>query len=162
MQPYYPPPSPYGTWAPPRPEPIPRPSSSARLEHHSPDVHSSPQTSYSVHPTKAWARSDTPTQIGRSPSALSHHSHQQAFESQVPPRIYKTLLQWKEEARAMTADYQRNGYPSAVAWVLIISYPIPITLTCYVGLRGRPRHPSECYHRRYRPQGNMVHRPSVL
>ncbi|KAH9973983.1 hypothetical protein BGW80DRAFT_1304607 [Lactifluus volemus] len=125
MQPYYPPPSPYGTWAPPRPEPIPRPSSSARLEHHSPDVHSSPQTSYSVHPTKAWARNDTPTQIGRSPSALSHHSHQQAFESQVPPRIYKTLLQWKEEARAMTADYQRNGYPSAVAWVYVEGHAIP-------------------------------------
>ncbi|KAH9977018.1 hypothetical protein BGW80DRAFT_1286789 [Lactifluus volemus] len=111
--------------APPRPEHIPMLLPSARLGPYLPDVRSSPQSSYSVHPTKAWACSDTPTQIGRSPSALSHQSHQQAFEGQVPPRIYKTLLQWKEEARAMTAYYQRNGCPSAVAWVYVEGHAIP-------------------------------------
>jgi hypothetical protein len=32
-------------------------------------------------------------------------------------RVYKTYLQWKAESKAMTADYQCNGFPSPVAWV---------------------------------------------
>jgi hypothetical protein len=34
-------------------------------------------------------------------------------------------LQWKAEAQATTADYQRNGFPSPVAWVYIEGHAIP-------------------------------------
>ena len=33
-------------------------------------------------------------------------------------KVYKTYLQWKAEAKAATADYQCNGFPSPVAWVI--------------------------------------------
>ena len=33
----------------------------------------------------------------------------------------KTFLQWKADAKATTADYQRYGYPSPVAWVITSS-----------------------------------------
>jgi hypothetical protein len=45
----------------------------------------------------------------------------QAPESPAPiQKTYRTFLQWKAEAQAMTADYQRNGYFSPLAWVLSI------------------------------------------
>jgi hypothetical protein len=34
-------------------------------------------------------------------------------------------LQWKAEAKATTADYQNNGYPSPVAWVYVEGHEIP-------------------------------------
>ena len=33
-------------------------------------------------------------------------------------KVFKTYLQWKAEAKATTADYQCNGFPSPVAWVI--------------------------------------------
>ncbi|KAI9459226.1 hypothetical protein BJY52DRAFT_1186572 [Lactarius psammicola] len=37
----------------------------------------------------------------------------------------KTFLQWKADAKATTADYQRNGFPSPVAWVYVEGHEIP-------------------------------------
>ena len=45
----------------------------------------------------------------------------QAPESIAPnQKTFRTFLQWKAEAQAVTADYQRNGYLSPLAWVLPI------------------------------------------
>jgi hypothetical protein len=39
-------------------------------------------------------------------------------------------LQWKAAAQATTADYQRNGFPSPVAWVFLsVSPPSRATYT---------------------------------
>jgi hypothetical protein len=40
-------------------------------------------------------------------------------------RTFKTFLQWKAEAQATTADYQRNGFPSPVAWVYVEGHALP-------------------------------------
>jgi len=40
-------------------------------------------------------------------------------------RVFKTYLQWKAESKAMTADYQCNGFPSPVAWVYVEGHDIP-------------------------------------
>jgi hypothetical protein len=141
MQSYYPPPSPLGGARPTsRPDLLQRPPS-VRLEQvqaYSPDVYITPQSAfqpgpiYAAQPTKVtvWSpvpRDDHPSPTGRPSSRLSY---QQALEPQASsPRIHKTLFQWKEEARATTADYQRNGFPSPVAWVLIAPLSVSAMLT---------------------------------
>ncbi len=49
----------------------------------------------------------------------------------------KTFLQWKADAKAATADYQHNGYPSPVAWVIssCIALILVGSCVCCVGLR---------------------------
>ncbi|KAI0251868.1 hypothetical protein BJV78DRAFT_1282104 [Lactifluus subvellereus] len=137
QQPYYPPSSPFAGARPnTRPEPLQRPPS-ARLEQvqaYSPDVYSIPQPAMQptpaypspVQPAKMWSpapRGEPTTPIARPASGLSSH---QALELQVSvPRVFKTYLQWKEEARATTADHQINGFPSPVAWVYVEGHAIP-------------------------------------
>jgi hypothetical protein len=81
----------------------------------------SPLQPYPISTTKFPGRSysprpESPAQIGRPTSGFSFP---QAPESPLPvQRTFKTFLQWKAEAQATTADYQRNGFPSPVAWVL--------------------------------------------
>jgi hypothetical protein len=42
----------------------------------------------------------------------------------------KTFLQWKADSKATTSDYQRNGFPSPVAWVMTSSItPCLLSLT---------------------------------
>ena len=67
-------------------------------------------------------RPESPAQIGKQTSGWSIS---QAPESPLPvQRTFKTFLQWKAEAQATTVDYQRNGFPSPVAWVLpLVSSP---------------------------------------
>ena len=50
-------------------------------------------------------------------------------------KVYKTFLQWKAEAKATTADYQCNGYPSPIAWVMTSS--ITPRLLSFIGLLSR-------------------------
>ena len=62
-------------------------------------------------------RPESPAQIGKPSPGWSIP---QGPESPLPvQRTFKTFLQWKAEAQATTADYQRNGFPSPVAWVLL-------------------------------------------
>jgi hypothetical protein len=64
-------------------------------------------------------RPESPAQIGKTASGWSF-PQAPAPESPLPvQKTFKTFLQWKAEAQATTADYQRNGFPSPVAWVLI-------------------------------------------
>ena len=79
----------------------------------------------------------------------------------------KTFLQWKADAKATTADYQRNGFPSPVAWVItssITSYSSSSfgSWTCYPGLRRRPRNSPQCCHWRRGPQRALVYRSIIL
>ncbi|KAF8273662.1 hypothetical protein EI94DRAFT_1715529 [Lactarius quietus] len=37
----------------------------------------------------------------------------------------KTFLQWKADSKATTSDYQRNGFPSPVAWVYVEGHDLP-------------------------------------
>lgn len=76
-------------------------------------------------------RPESPAQIGKPASGWSNP---QPPESPLPiQRTFKTFLQWKAEAQATTADYQRNGFPSPVAWVLLfVSSP---SYTTYVPRR---------------------------
>jgi len=63
-------------------------------------------------------RLDTYPPTGAIPTA----SH----ESRLPvQKTFKTLEQWKEDAQARTADYQRNGFPSPVTWVYVEGHAIP-------------------------------------
>jgi hypothetical protein len=79
----------------------------------------------------------------------------------------KTFLQWKANAKATTDDYQRNGFPSPVAWVITSSIT-PYSSSsfgswaCYPGLRRMPRNPPQCCHWRCGPQRAMVCRPIIL
>ncbi len=71
-----------------------------------------PGTSYSPRP-------ESPAHVGKPTSGLSFP---QAPGSPWPvQKSFKTFLQWKAEAQATTADYQRNGFPSPVAWVLLFA-----------------------------------------
>jgi hypothetical protein len=82
----------------------------------------SPLQPYPMPATKFSGRSysprpESPAQNGRPASGFSFP---QAPESPLPvQRTFKTFLQWKAEAQATTADYQRNGFPSPIAWVLL-------------------------------------------
>jgi hypothetical protein len=83
-------------------------------------------------------RPESPAQTGRSAPAWTFP---QAPEAPAPiQRTHRTFLQWKAEAQATTADYQRNGFPSPVAWVLLsVSSPSCATYVSrrYI-LRGMP------------------------
>lgn len=136
---YYQPSSPFaGARSNSRAEPLQRPPS-GRFEQgqaYSPDAYSSPSQPTPAYPIPAqparrWSpapRGEPTTPIARPASGLSSH---QAVELQVSvsvPRVFKTLLQWKEDARATTADYQRNGFPSPVAWVFILNHSISFSV----------------------------------
>ncbi|KAI0267504.1 hypothetical protein BC834DRAFT_81197 [Gloeopeniophorella convolvens] len=43
----------------------------------------------------------------------------------VTVKTYKTVLQWKADAQAATAEYQRSGFPSPLAWVYVEGHNIP-------------------------------------
>lgn len=105
-------------------------------------------------------RPESPAQIGRPTSGFSFP---QAPESPLPvQRTFKTFLQWKAEAQATTADYQRNGFPSPVAWVLLLPLLPPTQLTYHVDICRGSRHPSKCHSWRCRPQGAVEYCPSIL
>ena len=105
-------------------------------------------------------RAESPAQIGRQASGLSFP---QASESPLPvQKTFKTFLQWKAEAQAATADYQRNGFPSPVAWVLLFVTAPSTQLTHHVGICGGSFHPSKCHSWGRRPQGAVAYCPGVL
>jgi hypothetical protein len=105
-----------------------------KLSLYSPDINAgalqptpSPLQPYSAQAARFSGRShsprpESPAQIGKPPPGWPIH---QAPEPPLPVhRTFKTFLQWKAEAQAATADYQRNGFPSPVAWVLLfVSFP---------------------------------------
>ncbi|KAI0305096.1 hypothetical protein B0F90DRAFT_1666597 [Multifurca ochricompacta] len=77
-----------------------------------PDVYSSPPP----------ALPPTPTYLGKTPAWPSTSTSE-------PPaqvlRTPKTFLQWKADAQTTTASYQRNGFPSPIAWVFVEGHDIP-------------------------------------
>ncbi|KAF8491826.1 hypothetical protein F5888DRAFT_1733461 [Russula emetica] len=88
----------------------------------------SPLQPYPVQVTRFPGRShsprpESPAQIGKPASGWSIP---QAPEPQLPvQKTFKTFLQWKAEAQATTTDYQRNGFPSPVAWVYVEGHALP-------------------------------------
>jgi hypothetical protein len=84
----------------------------------------SPLQPYPVQATQYSGRShsprpESPAQNGKTASGWS-------FPQAPPPesplpvqKTFKTFLQWKAAAQATTADYQRNGFSSPAAWVLL-------------------------------------------
>lgn len=126
-----------------------------KMNLYSPDVYAGvpptgpPLQPYPAQPAKisGWPqlpRPESPAQTGRSAPVWTFPQAPEAPTS--VPRTHRTFLQWKAEAQATTADYQRNGYPSPVAWVLLsASSPSCVTYaSCRYMLRGMlsPRMPS--------------------
>jgi hypothetical protein len=73
-------------------------------------------------------RPESPAQIGKQAPGWSFPQAPESPPSLPVQRTFKTFLQWKAEAQATTADYQRNGFPSPVAWVLLfVSSPSYLT-----------------------------------
>jgi hypothetical protein len=97
-----------------------------KMNSYPPDVYAgAPPTSPPLQPRPApparilgWPYSpspESPALIGRSAPGVPIP---QAPDSPAPiQRTFKTFLQWKAEAQAITADYQHNGYHSPIAWV---------------------------------------------
>ena len=89
----------------------------------------SPLQPYPVQATRFSGRShsprpESPAQIGKPASGWSFPQAPQAPEPHFPvQKTFKTFLQWKAEAQATTSDYQRNGFPSPVAWVRFLVSP---------------------------------------
>jgi hypothetical protein len=76
-------------------------------------------------------RPESPAHVGKLASGVSFP---QVPGSHSPvQKTFKTFLQWKAETQATTADYQRNGFPSPVAWVLLFASYSP--LATYVPCR---------------------------
>ena len=67
---------------------------------------------------------NTPIEPVLSPSsAVPVIDKLQALEISPPvQKTYKTFLQWRTDAQATTAEYQRNGFSSPVAWVLFSNH----------------------------------------
>jgi len=142
-----------------------------KLSLYPPDVYAgapptaSPLQPYPVQAARISGRSysprpESPAQIGKPTSGLSFP---QAPEPPLPvQKAFKTFLQWKADSQATTADYQRNGFPSPVAWVLLLSLSSPMQLTCHAGICRGSCHPSECHSWGCRPQGAVEYRPSIL
>jgi hypothetical protein len=93
-----------------------------------------PLQPYPVQATRYSGRSHSPRpeSPGQSAKPASGWSFPQAPGPPGPPgpplpvqKTFKTFLQWKAEAQATSADYQRNGFPSPVAWVPPFSVPFP-------------------------------------
>ena len=87
---------------------------------------------------------NTPTEPFQAPSpAVPVTDKLQALEISTPiQKTYKTFLQWRADAQAKTAEYQRNGFPSAVSWVLFSKHFFPpYRLMFSIGICGGPRHP---------------------
>jgi len=107
------------------PDPYQRPPSTLleKIQSYPPDVYT-PLSTQPSQPFPQPGRVPGRTYSSRpeSPGLLrssSGWSPSQAPESYSPiPKIPKTFLQWKAEAQATSDDYQRNGFPSPVAWVL--------------------------------------------
>ena len=72
---------------------------------------------------------NTPTEPLRTPSSAASvplTDKLEALEISTPiQKTYKTFLQWRADAQATTVEYQRNGFPSPVAWVLFFNYLFP-------------------------------------
>jgi hypothetical protein len=111
------------------PDPLQRPSSALmeKMNAYPPDVYAgtpstaSPLQLYPVEPAKisGWPHFsplDSPAHIGRSAPG---RPFTQASEPAPVQKTYRTFLQWKAGAQATTADYQRNGFPSPLAWVVL-------------------------------------------
>ena len=66
---------------------------------------------------------NTPTEPLMTPSsAVPVIDKLQSLDISTPiQKTYRTFLQWRADAQAKTADYQRNGFPSPVAWVLFFN-----------------------------------------
>lgn len=109
------------------PDPYQRPSPGLidKLQAYPPDGYTSappaasPLQPYAVQPARVPGRSysprpESPAQTGRPASGWLPQTSESLTSV---PKIHKTFLQWKAEAQATTADYQRNGFPSPVAWV---------------------------------------------
>lgn len=104
-----------------------------------------------------------PVPLPPTPSTNFKNPRWQPSSPQVT-RSPKTFLQWKADSKARTVDYQLNGYPSPVVWVMT-SFITPYLLSfigCYLGLRRRPRNSPQCCHWRRGPQRTMVYRQIVL
>ncbi|KAH9993313.1 hypothetical protein BJV74DRAFT_833438 [Russula compacta] len=141
MASYYPPPSsPFsGAGRNTAPDPYQRPSSGLidKLQAYPPNGYTSappaasPLQPYMVQPARVPGRSysprpESPAQTGRPASGWLP----QTPEPLTPvPKVHKTFLQWKAEAQATTAEYQRNGFPSPVAWVYVEGHAIPRMLS---------------------------------
>ena len=129
----FPPSNPYPVVGPNTPQdPHQRPSSTLidRLQTYPPDVYNtSPPAAQPLHPYpgqparfmgRTYSRPDSPAQTGRSSPGWPVP---QAPECPAPvQRTHKTFVQWKAEAQATTAEYQRNGFCSPVAWVTFANY----------------------------------------
>lgn len=126
-----------------------------KMNLYSPDVYAGvpptgpPLQPYPAQPAKisGWPqlpRPESPAQTGRSAPVWTFPQAPEAPTS--VPRTHRTFLQWKAEAQATTADYQRNGYPSPVAWVFLSasSSSCATYASCRYMLRGMlsPRMPS--------------------
>ncbi|KAH9171811.1 hypothetical protein EDB89DRAFT_2175105 [Lactarius sanguifluus] len=66
----------------------------------------------------------SPVQLAPTPPANFKSPSWPPSAAQVP-KSPKTFLQWKADAKAATADFQRNGFPSPVAWVFVEGHEIP-------------------------------------
>ncbi|KAI9513382.1 hypothetical protein F5148DRAFT_1301986 [Russula earlei] len=120
------------------PDPYPRPSSAALLEkiqQYPPDASiGTPSTPQPFQPFPQPARTqgrsytlplrpESPAQVARVPPGWPlPRVHEPSTPVQ---KVHKTFLQWKAEAQATSADYQRNGFPSPVAWVYVEGHDIP-------------------------------------
>jgi hypothetical protein len=106
-----------------------------KLQAYPPDVYTAPPpaaqpfhpfpmqaTQSSRHARRPSSRPESPAQVGRSPSR-SAWTGTPVSESPSPiQKTYKTYLQWKANAQATTVECLRNGFPSPVAWVLILNH----------------------------------------
>jgi len=168
---------PYPGWGPGPNTPIEPPqtplSGMDKLQAYPPDVYTTPPpATQPLHPfpmqpsrlaRRASSRSESPAQVGRSPSR-SAWSVTPVPEGPSPiQKTYKTFLQWKASAQATTAEFLRNGFPSPVAWVLISNHvTAPQRFTFTVGICRGPCYPPECYHWWCGPQGSMAHCSNIL
>jgi len=129
----FPPSSPYtgvGPNAPPDRVQTPSSAITDKLQAYPPDVYTNsppaiqPLHPYPTHPARftgrTYSRPESPGQIGRAPSVWTAP---QGIEGPTPvQKTFKTFLQWKAEAQATTAEYQRIGFSSPVAWVLYFNH----------------------------------------